>query len=66
MPSVGRIVHLNGQLVTAGDPQSACVAAIVTEVDGESIYATSFTSPHIWVETDQPYDESRWHWPERA
>lgn len=63
-PSVGRIVHLAGEKV--GAEESVCVPAIVTEVDGDDLYATPFTSPRTWVAGPQPYIGEQWHWPERV
>lgn len=67
-PSVGRIVHLVGSdcRSTYGNDIPACVAAIVTGIHEDGIYATPFTSPESFVESGQPYSDDQWHWPERA
>lgn len=67
--SVGQIIHLNGMNVDPDSgavlPGEVCVAAIVTQIDGDDLYTTAFNSPNTASNGFQPYTAS-WHWPEQA
>jgi hypothetical protein len=68
-PSIGRIVHFRAK---EGDP---CIAAIITEVDNETLVTLTLFHPrpsnswaHVGLEGSNDLDTmmGSWHWPERV
>lgn len=68
MPSVGRIVHYVSYGTPGGEYASKCVAAVVTQVDGESVGLCVLNPTGLFFNTRVTYSEQgvggTWHWPE--
>jgi hypothetical protein len=67
-PTIGRIVHYTSYGTPNGEYDSACRAAIVTEVHSDTVVSLAVLNPTgAFFNLALPYDENQtggtWHWP---
>lgn len=70
-PSIGRIVHYVSYGTSGGEYASECRAAIVTNVDSDTMVGLFVANPdgtfhNHGVQYSEEHKGGSWHWPERV